>query len=90
MHGNYIEYNVNSNNKDSKFQVGDHLRTSKYKNIFVKYTPNWSEIIFVIKKVKNAVPWTYILLIILMVNKLLEHFTKKNCKKKKRIKKNLE
>ena len=42
--GDYFEYNVNSNDKDSKFQVGDHVGISKYKNIFVKgYTPNWSE-----------------------------------------------
>ena len=39
--GNYVEYNVNSNDKDSNFQVGDHVRTSKYKTIFAKeYTPN--------------------------------------------------
>ena len=25
------------------------------------YTPNWSEEIFVIKTVKNTVPWTYII-----------------------------
>ena len=32
---------------------------SKYKNIFAKgYTPNWSEEVYVIKKVKNSVPWT--------------------------------
>ena len=31
---NYIEYNVNSNKKDPKFQVGGHLRISKDKNIF--------------------------------------------------------
>ena len=37
----YGEYNVDSNEKDPKFQVGDHLRISKYKNIFAKrYTPN--------------------------------------------------
>ena len=31
-------------------------------NIFTKgYTPNWSEEIFVIKKVKNTVTWTYII-----------------------------
>ena len=31
------------NNKDHKFKVGDHVRFSKYKNIFAKgYTPNWS------------------------------------------------
>ena len=30
------------------------------KNIFAKgYTPNWSEEVFVIKKIKNTVPWTY-------------------------------
>ena len=36
------------------------LRNSKYKNIFAKgYTPNWSEDVSVIKKVKNTLPWTY-------------------------------
>ena len=35
---------------------------SKQKNIFAKgYVPNWSEDIFVIKKVKNIVPWTYVI-----------------------------
>ena len=38
------------------------MRISKYKNIFAKgYTPNWSEEIFVIKKTKNTVPWTYVI-----------------------------
>ena len=32
--GNCVEYNVNSNNKDPKFKVGDHARTSKCRNIF--------------------------------------------------------
>ena len=50
------------NDKDSKFKVGDHVRISKYKNIFAKgYTPSWSEEIFVIKKIKNSVPWTYVI-----------------------------
>ena len=50
------------NHKDSKFKVGDHVRISKYKNIFAKgYTPNWSEEVFVIKEVKNTVPWTYVI-----------------------------
>ena len=32
----------------------------KYKNIFAKgCTPNWSEEVFMIKKVKNTVPWTF-------------------------------
>ena len=58
----YAEYNVDSNEKDSIFQVGDHLRISKYKNIFPEgYTPNWSGEVFVISKIKNTVPWTYVI-----------------------------
>ena len=39
------------NNKDPKFKVGDHVRISKFKNIFAKgYMPNWSEEVFFIKK----------------------------------------
>ena len=42
--------------------MGDYVRISKYKNIFTKgYTPNWSEKVFVIKKVKNTVTWTYVI-----------------------------
>ena len=49
------------NDNDPKFKVGHHVRISKYKNIFAKgYTPNWSEEVFVIKKIKNTVPWTYV------------------------------
>ena len=48
--------------KDSKFKIGDHVRISKHKNIFAKgYTPNWSEGAFVVKKIKNTVPWTYVI-----------------------------
>ena len=57
----YAEYDGDpSNKKDPKFKVGDNVIISKYKNIFAKgYTPNWSEQVFIINKVKNAVPWTY-------------------------------
>ena len=55
----YIDFNKEVNEKDPKFKVGDHISISKYKNIFAKwYTPNWSEEVFVIKEVKNTVPWT--------------------------------
>ena len=58
----YIDSSKEVNDKDSKFKVGGHVRISKYKNIFVKrYTPNWSEEVFVIKKVKNTVSWTYVI-----------------------------
>ena len=57
----FIEYNEESNEKDPKFKVGDHVRISKYKNIFAKgYIPNWSEEVLVIKEIKNTVPWTYV------------------------------
>ena len=60
----YIHIDKEVNDKDPKFQVGDHVRISKYKNIFAKgYTRNWYEEIFVIKKIKNTVPWTYVLII---------------------------
>ena len=55
----YAEYNENVNTEDAKFK-GDHVRISKYKNIFAKgYAPNWSEEVFVVNKIKNTVPWTY-------------------------------
>ena len=57
-----INTNKETNDKDPKFKVGDHVRISKYKNIFSKgYTPNWSEEVCVIKKVKNTVPRTYVI-----------------------------
>ena len=58
----YINTDKKINNKDPKFKVGDRVRISKYKNIFAKgYTLNWSEEVFVIKKVKNTVPLTYVI-----------------------------
>ena len=58
----YINIDKEVNDNDPKFKVDDHVRISKYKNIFAKgYTPNWSEEVFVIKEIKNAVPWTYVI-----------------------------
>ena len=58
----FINFKKEINNKDPKFKAGDRVRISKYKNIFAKgYMPNWSEELFVIKKMKNAVPWIYII-----------------------------
>ena len=57
----YINIDINDN--DHKFKVGDHVRISKYKNIFAKgYTPHFSEEFFVIKKIKITVPWTYVII----------------------------
>ena len=58
----YAEYNEDSNEKDPKFKVVYRARISKYKNIFAKwYAANWSEEVFVIIKIKNTVPWTYVI-----------------------------
>ena len=58
----YIDFGKEVNDNDPKFKIGDHVRISKYKNIFAKgYTPNWSEEVFVIKEIKNTVPWTYVI-----------------------------
>ena len=83
----FVEYSEQTNNKIPKFKVGDNVRISKYKNIFAKgYTPNWSEEVFVVNKVQNTVPWTY-LINDLMVKKLRVVFMKKNSKRL--IRKNL-
>ena len=56
----YINFNKENNKEDPKFKIGNHVGISKYKNIFAKdFTPNFSEDVFVIKKVKNIVQWTY-------------------------------
>ena len=58
----YINFVKEINDKDPKLKVGDHVRISKYKNVFTKgYMPNWSEEVFISSKIKNSVPWTYII-----------------------------
>ena len=58
----YIDFNKESNKEGTKFKFGDCVRISKYKSIFAKcYVPNYSEEVFVIKKVKNTVSWTSVI-----------------------------
>ena len=58
----YVEYNKDSNKKNPRFKVGGYVRISKYKNIFANgYTPSWSKEDLLVNKIKNAVPWTYII-----------------------------
>ena len=48
------------NKKSVRYNVGDRVRISKFKNIFAKgYTPNWSREIFNINKINDTVPYTY-------------------------------
>ena len=58
---NKYSHTVHKTTKMKPIKVADHVRISKYKNIFAKvYTPNWSEEVFVVSKFKNTVPWTYV------------------------------
>ena len=75
----YIDFKKEINNKDCKFKVDDHVRISKYNNIFTKgHMPNWSEEIL-LRKLK-ILCHGHMLLMILMVKKLLVHFMKMNNK----------
>ena len=57
----YFNSSKEINDEDLKFKFGDIIRRSKYKNNFAKsYASNWSEDVSVIKKVKNTVPWWYV------------------------------
>ena len=80
-------YIVSSNKviqKDPKFKIGDTVRISKYKNIFTKgYVQNWSKEVSVIKKVKNTVPWTYIISDLKSVEIVVTYYENELQKKKK-------
>ena len=52
----YIDFNKGNSKEYPKFEVGDHVRISKFKNIFAEgCIPNQSEEVFLIKKSKNIV-----------------------------------
>ena len=82
----YADYNEDSNEKALKFKVDDHVKRSKYKNIFAKrYTQNWSEEVFIISKIKNTVSWTYMIIDLngekivgIFYEKELQNLVKKN------------
>ena len=58
----FIDCEKEVNDEDLKFKSGHHVRISKYENIFAKgYMPNWSEEVFIISKINNTVPWTYVI-----------------------------
>ena len=58
----YAEYNKDPNEKNPKFKVGGCVGISKYKNNFAEaYTQNWSEEVFAVSKIRNTVPWAYVI-----------------------------
>ena len=90
----YIDFKKEVNDKNPKFKVGDHVRISKYKNIFAKgYVQNWSEEIFIIKKIKNTVSWTYVVNVLngeKIIGTFYENELQKTDKKEFRIEKVLK
>ena len=84
----FIDFDKKNNKEDPKLKASDHISISKYKNIFAKgYALNWPEEVSVIPKLE-VLCRRHMLLVILTVKKLLEHFRRIYCKKQ--IKKNLE
>ena len=87
----YIDFEKEVNGKDPKFKVRGYVKISKYKNIFAKgYMLNWSEEDFVVSKIKNTVPWIYIIndlngeeIIGTFYEKELQRLIKKNLESKK-------
>ena len=86
----YVNTDKEINGKDPTFKVGDHVRISKYKSNFAKgYAPNWYEEAYVIKKIKNTVPYIYTLND-LNGEQIIGTFYEKELQKINQIKKNLE
>ena len=83
--------NIMKNLINLKFKLGNHVRVSKYKNIFAKrYTPNRSKDIFALKQVKNAVPWTCVISDLNgeeIIGSFYEKELQKTAKKKSELKK---
>ena len=79
----YIDSSKEINDKNPKFKIGDIVRISKYEAMFQIGLKKF----LLLKKLKTLFRG-HMLLVILKAKKLLERFTKKNCKKQ--IKKGLE
>ena len=75
----YINSSKEINDEYLKYKIGDIVRISKYKNIF-GYVPNWSEEVFVIKKIKSTAPWKYVISDV-KVEEITETFYKKELQK---------
>ena len=71
----YIGFKKEVNDKNPKFKVGDHVRVSKYKNIFTKGQKKY----LLLRKLK-ILYHGHMFLMTLMVKKLLVPFMKMNCK----------
>ena len=76
-----IDSSQENDKEDIKFIIGNIVKISKYKNTFTKgCTPSCSEEDFVVKKVKNTVPWTNVISDI-NGEEIVETFYEKDLKK---------
>ena len=85
----YIDSIKDVYDNDPKFKVGDHVRISKYKSVFAKgYTSNWSEEVFLIKKIKIQFHEKYSFINDLNIEEIIGRFYEKKLQKNesKRIK----
>ena len=73
----YAEYNVDSNEKDPRFKVGDHVRISNIKTFLLRDILQTGQKFSLLAKLKIQFH-ELVLSAILMVKKLLEPFMKKN------------
>jgi len=60
VYSNLYRNELNELSSTHKYQVGDKVRISKYKQTFAKgYLPNWTTELFIVNKVLNTQPITY-------------------------------
>ena len=79
----YIDSIKDVYDNDPKFKVGDHVRISKYKSVFAKgYTSNWSEEVFLIKKIKIQFHEKYSFINNLNIEEIIGRFYEKKTAKK--------
>ena len=75
------KYGIENNNKDPKFKVIDNVRISEYKHFCKRLKTKFVRKSFCFLKKWKTMYRGHMLLVILMVQKLLERFMKKNCKR---------
>ena len=76
----YVDSKKEVNNKDPKFKVGEQVRISKYKRFLLKDAHQIGLKKFLLLANLKKQFHEHMLLMILMVKTLQEHFMKENCK----------
>ena len=77
----YIDFGINYYDKDPKFKMGNHVKTSKYKKVLQKFTHQIGLRKFLRLKKLKTLFLAHILLVISTLINLLEPFMKNICKR---------